>query len=70
MSPLVESIAFTFLVLQALLGDRCIDRALTSAPPPTLYLLQVGKCLNYDEVAVYDEDAALPTFLIVYSMGA
>lgn len=23
--------------------------------------------LNYDEVVVYDEDAALPSFLIVYS---
>lgn len=28
---------------------------------------QVGKCLNFDEVTVYHEEAALPTFLIVYS---
>ncbi|CAM9267091.1 unnamed protein product, partial [Hapterophycus canaliculatus] len=28
---------------------------------------EVGPELNYDEVVVYNEDAALPTFLIVYS---
>lgn len=31
-------------------------------------LTQVGPQLNYDEVVVYHEEAALPTFLIVYSM--
>ena len=30
-------------------------------------LFQVGKELNYDEVVVYNEDAALPTYLLVYS---
>lgn len=28
---------------------------------------QVGPDLNYDEVTVYEEQAALPTYLIVYS---
>ncbi|CAN0573118.1 unnamed protein product, partial [Ectocarpus sp. 12 AP-2014] len=28
---------------------------------------KVGQDLNYDEVVVYNEDAALPTYLIVYS---
>ncbi|CAN0424403.1 unnamed protein product, partial [Ascophyllum nodosum] len=30
---------------------------------------KVGPALNYDEVVVYREDAALPTFLIVYSLN-
>lgn len=28
---------------------------------------QAGHGLNYDEVVVYNEEAALPTYLIVYS---
>ena len=29
---------------------------------------EVGPHLNYDELVVYTEDAAIPRFLIVYSM--
>jgi hypothetical protein len=30
---------------------------------------EVGPNLNYDELVVYSEDAALPQFLIVYSIA-
>lgn len=29
---------------------------------------QVGQALNYDEVVVYKEEAALPTHLIAYAL--
>lgn len=30
--------------------------------------IQVGKDLNFDEIVVYKEQAALPTHLVVYSL--
>ncbi len=45
-----------------------------SPPPESRYcfffifhLKKVGQVLNYDEVVVYREEAALPTYLIAYS---
>ena len=29
---------------------------------------QVGRALNYDEVVVYNNEAAMPAYMIVYSL--
>jgi hypothetical protein len=44
----------------------------TELCPPTGYDSVVGEaglCLNYDEVVVYKETQAIPTYLIVYSLS-
>lgn len=41
----------------------CLYFSIPLLPPS----LQVGANLNHDEVVVYNEDAAIPTYLIVYS---
>ena len=51
----------TFLLCFFLFVRRPIRAALT------LPLNQMGDVLNYDEVVVYDEDAAMPTYLVVYT---
>lgn len=33
------------------------------------FFFKIGPNLNYDEVVVYNEQAALPSYLIVYSMN-
>lgn len=37
-------------------------------PSRIVVIFQPGVDLNYDEVVVYHEEAALPTFLIVYTL--
>lgn len=43
------------------------DTTLTDAPPGYDSVLgEVGQNLNYDEIIVYNQDAVLPSYMVVY----
>lgn len=72
LNPSALASRFIFVLTSLVYFPLCSFAALNVLPifcdTSSPLSLQVGTNLNHDEVVVYNEDAAIPTYVIVYTM--